>query len=70
MAKERKKDEDKSAEDKIKSPQPQYETGEKYQTSRRKRKIIMPIRKGTVSESAIRKAIRKIMANQPVSNGT
>jgi hypothetical protein len=70
MAKERKKDEGKNAEDKIKSPQPQYETGEKIQTSHRKRKIIMPIRKGTVSESAIRKAIRKVMANQPVSNGT
>jgi hypothetical protein len=69
MANERKKDEEKSAEDKIKSLQPQYETGEKIQTSRRKRKIIMPIRKGTVSESAIRKAIRKVMANQPVSNG-
>ena len=69
MAKERKKDEGKNAEDKIKSPQPQYETGEKIQTSRRKRKIIMPIRKGTVSDSAIRKAIRKVMTNQPVSNG-
>jgi hypothetical protein len=38
MAKERKKDEGKTAGDKIKSPQHQYETGEKIQTSRRKKK--------------------------------
>ncbi|UCH94971.1 MAG: hypothetical protein JSV88_32610 [Candidatus Aminicenantes bacterium] len=63
-------DKDKGQEDRINSPKGTYnETGERP-TSRRKRKIIMPIRKGTVSESAIRKAIRKVMATQPVSNGT
>jgi len=61
---------EKSQEDRIKSPKGMYNENEERPTSRRKRKIIMPIRKGTVSESAIRKAIRKVMANQPVSNGT
>jgi hypothetical protein len=61
---------DKSQEDRINSPKQIYKTDEEIHTSRRKRKIIMPIRKGTVSESAIRKAIRKVMTNQPVSNGT
>ncbi len=63
-------DKDKGQEDRIKSPKGTYNADEEKTTSRRKRKIIMPIRKGTVSESAIRKAIRNVMANQPVSNGT
>ncbi|NIM15133.1 MAG: hypothetical protein GTO45_24480 [Candidatus Aminicenantes bacterium] len=61
---------DKGQADSIKSPKQIYKADEERPTSRRKRKIIMPIRKGTVSESAIRKAIRKVMANQPVSNET
>jgi len=64
MAKERKKDEDKSAEDKIKSPQPQYETGEKIQTPRPIRKIMTPVIRGTVSRSAIRKAVREVIAER------
>ena len=64
MAKERKKDEDKSAEDKIKSPQPQYETGEKIQTPRPIRKILTPVIRGTVSRSAIRKAVREVIAER------
>ena len=62
-------DKNKGQPDRVKSPGKNYKVGIESPTSRRKRKIIMPIRKGTVSESAIRKAIRKVMANQPVSNG-
>ena len=63
-------DNNKGQADRIKSPKQIYRTDEERPISHRKRKIIMPIRKGTVSESAIRKAIRKVMANQPVSNET
>lgn len=70
MAKERKKDEGKNAEDKIKSPQPQYETGEKNQTSRPIRKIMTPVVRGTVSRSAIRKAVREVMAERSASNAS
>ena len=64
MAKERKKDEGKKAEEKTTSPQPQYETGEKSQTSRPIRKIMTPVIRGTVSRSAIRKAVREVIAER------
>lgn len=67
MAKERKKDKGKSADDKIKPPQPQYETGEKIQTSRPIRKIMTPVIRGTVSRSAIRKAVREVIAERSAS---
>jgi hypothetical protein len=70
MANERKKDEGKNAEDKIKSPQPQYETREKNQTSRPIRKIMTPVIRGTVSRSAIRKAVREVMAERSASNAS
>jgi hypothetical protein len=36
-------------------------------SSRRKRKIIQPARRGTVSQAAIRKAINKVMAQRSSS---
>ena len=67
MAKERKKDEGKNAEDKIKPPHPQYKTGIKYQSSRPIRKIMTPVIRGTVSRSAIRKAVREVISERRAS---
>lgn len=54
----------------IKSPTPGYTTGEGKNTShrKRKRKVLLPPKIGTVSRAVIKKAIRKIIANRPVSN--
>ncbi len=70
MANKRKKDEDKNAGDRIKSPQPPYEAGEKYKTSLPIRKIMTPVKRGTVSRSAIRKAVREVMAARSTSNAS
>jgi hypothetical protein len=59
---------DKSQEDRIKSPKQTYEAEERKTTSHRKRKIVTPGRRGTVSIAAIRKVIREVIANRPVSN--
>jgi ribosomal protein S3AE len=70
MTKERKKDDGKKAEDKITSPQPQYETGEQIQTSHPIRKIMTPVIRGTVSRSAIRKAVREVIAERRAANAS
>lgn len=70
MANKRKKGEGKKTVDSIKSPQPQYETVERYKTSRPIRKIMTPVKRGTVSRSAIRKAVREVMAARGTSNAS
>ena len=59
---------EKSQADRIKSPKQTYEAEEGKTTSHRKRKIVTPGRRGTVSISAIRKVIKEVIANRPVSN--
>jgi hypothetical protein len=59
---------DKSQDDRIKSPKQTYEADERKTTQHRKRKIVTPGRRGTVSIAAIRKVIKEIIANRPVSN--
>lgn len=59
---------DKSQEDKIKSPKQTYEAEEQKTTSHRKRKIVTPGRRRTVSIAAIRKVIKEVIANRPASN--
>ena len=59
---------DKGQEDRIKSPKQTYEAEEQKTTSHRRRKIVTPGRRGIVSISAIRKVIKEVIANRPVSN--
>jgi hypothetical protein len=59
---------DKSQEDRIESPKQTYKADEERPTSRRKRKIVTPGRRGTVSRAAIRRVIKEVIANRPVSN--
>ena len=61
-------DKDKGQEDRIKSPKGTYNENEEKTTSRRKRKIVTPGRRGTVSRAAIRRVIKEVIANRPVSN--
>ena len=59
---------DKSQEERIKSPIQTYDAEDQKTTSHRRRKIVTPGRRGTVSISAIRKVIKEVIANRPVSN--
>lgn len=70
MTKHINNNDDKSPGGRVKSPEPTYKiVVEEKTTSHRKRKIVMPFRMGTVTESAIRKAIKKVMGVQPDLNG-
>ena len=64
------KDKGKKGADKIKSPQLQYETREKLQTSPPIREIMTPVKRGTVSRSAIRKAVREVIAARSTSHAS
>jgi hypothetical protein len=59
---------DKGQKDKIKSPKETYNADEEKTTSHRKRKIMTPSKRGTINRATIRRVIKEVIANRPVSN--
>jgi hypothetical protein len=59
---------DKSQEDRIKSPKQTYKADEEKTTSHRKRKIMTPTKRGTINRATIRRVIKEVIANRPISN--
>ena len=59
---------DMSQGDRIKSPKQTYNADEEQSTSSRKRKIMTPTKRGTINRATIRRVIKEIIANRPVSN--
>ena len=55
---------------KIRSPHHFYGEEEKKTTSSITRKIMTPVKRGTISRSAIRKAVREIKAARVISYAT
>ena len=56
-------DKNKSQEDRIKSPKQTYNAEEERPTSRRKRKIMTPTKRGTINRATIRRVIKEVIAN-------
>jgi hypothetical protein len=67
MTKEIKNEKSNAGKDKKKSQKSVYNAGEVERTSRPIRKIMTPVIRGTVSRSAIRKAVREVMAERSAS---
>lgn len=59
---------DKGQKDRIKSPKQTYQADEERPTSRGKRKIMTPTKRGTINRATIRRVIKEVIANRPVSN--
>lgn len=61
-------DKDKGQADRIKSPKQIYKADEEKATSHRKRKIMTPTKRGTINRATIRRVIKEVIANRPISN--
>jgi hypothetical protein len=70
MTKETKNENSKASKDRVKSQEPAYNAGEEERTYRPIRKIMTPVVRGTVSRSAIRKAVREVIAERSASNAS
>ncbi len=65
-----KKDAGKRTAERVKSPCPRFQSDKRPSASLTIRKIMTPVKRGTVSRSAIRKAVREVIAARSVSNAS